>query len=79
MGNSHTVTPGRLGTGLNEFGTEVGVFVCDECGQVFTVCPPPSDAYGVSCLSIECESYDVERDVDLMFEIEPHRIRRDDE
>ena len=77
--DSHTVTPGHLGIGLNEFGSEIAVFVCDVCGQVFTVCPPPTvEQFGESCLSLDCDSYDVERDADLMFEIEPHRIHRNE-
>lgn len=68
----------RLGEALNEFGTEVGVHRCDTCGQWFTVCPddPEKDDDWKNCLAETCDSYDVTRDVDLMFEIEPWRIHK---
>ncbi len=69
---------GRIGIILNEYWTPTSLHVCDTCGRLFTVCPPESDdSFGKSCLSEECDSYDVTRDVDLMFEIEPWRIERD--
>jgi hypothetical protein len=62
----------------NEYGTRVSAHVCDQCGREFTVCPAKEvGAVGWDgCLSPECPSYDVERDVDLMLEIEPWRVRR---
>ena len=68
----------RLGTALNEYGTPVGVHRCDSCSRWFTVCPDDTsaDAQWAGCLAETCDTYDVTRDVDLMFEIEPWRIRR---
>ncbi len=69
---------GRIGVTLNEHGTPTSLHVCDSCGLLFTVCPPVTNTeWRTSCLSEECASYDVTRDVDLMFEIEPWRIEKD--
>ncbi len=69
---------GRIGVTLNKYGTPTSLHVCDTCGLLFTVCPPATNReWRTSCLAEECESYDVTRDVDLMFEIEPWRIERD--
>lgn len=71
---------GRLGLAKNEYGTTVTVFVCSSCGQIFTVTGDiDPKTFGTGCLSVSCDSYDVERDVDLMFEIEPWRIKRDEQ
>jgi len=68
---------GRIGLAENEYGTTITVMVCDKCGFVFTVTGDISeDTFGAGCLDETCESYDVDRDVDLMFEIEPWRISR---
>ena len=71
---------GRLGLALNEYGTEVTVMVCESCGSIFTVTGDQSlETWGGAvCLAETCDSYDVDRDVDLMFEIEPWRIQRDE-
>jgi hypothetical protein len=56
----------------NEYGVEVSVHVCTSCGDTFTVCPPRDGEPGWDgCLALGCPSYDVERDADLMFEVEP--------
>lgn len=71
---------GRIGLAENDYGTPVTVFVCSSCGALFTVTGDiDPESWGTGCLSIDCNSYDVDRDVDLMFEIEPWRIRQDDE
>lgn len=69
---------GRIGLAENEYGTPVTVFVCEACHALFSVTGDVDPAtFGNACLGLECDSYDVERDVDLMFEVEPWRIRRD--
>ena len=70
---------GRIGMGTNEYGTPVTVFVCQECGSVFSVTGEhTTESWGAFCLADECDSYDVERDAGLMFDIEPWRISRDE-
>lgn len=67
---------GRIGLAVNEHGATVTVFVCSTCGFLFTVTGDiDPDTWGTGCLAESCDSYDVERDVDLMFEIEPWRIK----
>lgn len=74
--DSHDVA-GRIGLARNEFGGRVTVFVCGSCSAVFTVGGEhTTESWGDGCLDITCDSYNVERDVDLMFEIEPWRIHR---
>jgi hypothetical protein len=51
----------------NEYGTLVSEHVCETCGVVFTVCPAAKDETSWrSCSSPYCESYDPDRDVDLL-------------
>lgn len=68
---------GRLGLAENEHGTTVTLFICSECGSLFSVTGDinPS-SWGTGCLAFNCASYDVERDADLMFEVEPWKIKR---
>lgn len=54
-----------LNDSVNEYGTPVSIHVCDDCENEFTVCPPSDDSWG-GCLSEECESYDINRDVDAL-------------
>lgn len=69
---------GRIGLARNEYGTTVTVFVCSSCGYLFTVTGDiDPETWGTGCLAETCDSYDVERDVDLMFEIEPWRIGKE--
>ena len=60
----------HLGYERNEYGTLVSSHLCDSCEGFFTVCSPVSKkAKGWDfCLSIDCESYDPDRDVDDVFE-----------
>lgn len=54
---------------VNDFGTPITVFKCDFCHKYFTVCPKVPDDNLHSwrgCLSIECESYTPNRDVDAL-------------
>ncbi len=55
--------------GKNEFGTKISHHICDTCGGDFTVCParPFDDTAYLSCLGLECDSYDIKRDAMLMF------------
>lgn len=70
---------GRIGLVENDYGIAVTLMVCKGCGQLFTVTGDYSvEEWGAGCLGLECSTYDVERDVDLTFEIEPWRIRRDE-
>ena len=79
LGDLRPEVTGRLGLSRNEHGVEITVFICDTCHQPFTVTGDINPrTWGRSCLSVECDSYDVDRDVDVMFEIEPWRIQRDD-
>lgn len=61
------------GYAKNEDGTRISVHVCGTCEQIFTLCPAvaPEDPGWDHCMDRGCDSYDVDRDVDLMFEIEP--------
>ena len=56
---------------INEFGTKITIFKCDFCGEEFSVCPAVSDEKSdqwTGCLSADCISYDMSRDVDaIMF------------
>jgi len=53
----------------NEYGTKVGVYICDSCNTEFTVCPAPTNHLGWSgCTAPDCMSYDASRDVDKMFD-----------
>lgn len=55
--------------GVNEKGTPVSVHRCESCGCQFTVCPLRTvEQWGTGCLADTCESYDIERDVDIFFE-----------
>lgn len=59
----------RTGETTNEFGTVCSVHTCDTCSTEFTVCPaiPDGREGWESCLARECESYDPERDLDVLF------------
>lgn len=72
---------GRLGLAKNDYGVDVTVMVCEACGSIFTVTGDTSLEQwgGAVCLAEECDSYDVTRDVDLMFAIEPWRVEVTDE
>ena len=52
--------------------------VCEGCHKLFTVTGDytVTEWGGAVCLGLNCSTYDVERDVDLTFEIEPWRVRR---
>ena len=67
------------GYAKNEHGVSISLHVCDACHQPFTVCPQiiEGEAGWENCMSRGCDSYDVDRDVDLMFEIEPWRVRKE--
>ncbi len=54
---------------LNEYGTEVSVHNCEDCGTTFTICPAhPEDApdWG-GCLGTTCTSYAIKRDAMFLF------------
>ena len=74
------VTITEDGVARNVFGTPVSVHQCEVCGHWVTLCPAVDqrDPDWQVCLSFDCASYDVERDADLTFEIEPWRIRKVD-
>jgi hypothetical protein len=55
----------------NEYGTDVAAGICDSCKKPYTICPAPDKADWVNwadCLSEECPSYNLDRDIDLFFE-----------
>lgn len=53
----------------NRHGTIMSVHKCDTCTDRFTVTPSAVGREGWgSCLSKVCDSYDVTRDADLLFE-----------
>lgn len=60
----------HLGFDLNEYGTMLSRHVCETCGQGFTVTPAaPLDSKGWdNCLAPTCASYDVNRDLDRLFD-----------
>ena len=54
---------------LNSYGTPVSIHRCEDCNDIFTVCPakePEADGWE-GCMALTCESYDVARDADKMF------------
>jgi len=56
-----------LGLSQNRFGTFVSKHRCGNCGNEFTVCPPANDPeHWGGCLSENCASYDINRDVDAL-------------
>ena len=69
----------------NEYGTGVSQHRCDTCGNLFTVCPAIESEQDVrekgweNCLAVGCDSYDVTRDVDLVWEGIQKFIKRDDD
>ena len=54
-----------IGHDVNEFEAPVSHHICEDCGNMFTVCPPAKENWG-GCLGPECESYDINRDVDAL-------------
>ena len=68
-----------VGESANEYGTQVSVFDCEECGQRFSVCPHvPEERRDQwdGCLAEGCASYEPTRDADLYFLL--GMVRRDD-
>jgi hypothetical protein len=55
----------QIGLSKNEYGTDVSVHICDDCGNGFTVCPPADKDWG-GCLGERCESYNINRDVNAL-------------
>lgn len=53
----------KTGEHTNEHGVKVTEYICDTCGNTFTVCPGVDD--WDNCLAENCASYDPEREVDL--------------
>ena len=60
-------------------GTPVSIHQCETCGRWVTLCPAVKqrDPAWQNCLALNCDSYDVTRDVDLTWEIEPWKISRE--
>lgn len=52
------------GFGKNEYGTEISLHVCDECGNEFSLCP--AQKQDDTCGHIDCKSYAPYRDVDVL-------------
>lgn len=55
-----------LGKDFNEYGTEISLHKCNNCEHEFTLCPP-RPKWEDGCLSKECSSYNIKRDVNLLF------------
>lgn len=61
----------RIRETTNEYGTPVGEYRCESCGDVFTVCPAPlpeMDDQWAGCTAPHCDSYDESRDIDKWFD-----------
>lgn len=60
----------HLGFDLNQYGTMYSRHVCDTCGEGFTVTPAvPLEGKGWdNCTAPGCASYDVNRDIDRLFD-----------
>ena len=56
----------KVGEDVNTYGTPVSHHVCCECGNMFTVCPTSTEKNWGGCQSENCESYDINRDVDAL-------------
>lgn len=56
----------KVGEDVNIYGTPVSHHICCECGDMFTVCPPSTEENFGGCLGENCESYDINRDVDAL-------------
>lgn len=71
----------HLGFGTNDFGTKVSKHRCDACGKYYTVCPaiPVEKAKDWDgCMSTSCETYDMSRDADLLFDMGVVNSREND-
>ncbi len=56
---------------FNEYGTIVSVHICETCSAEFTVCPAVEEKNRDQwryCLSLDCVSYDPDRDADKFFD-----------
>lgn len=61
---------GHHGYSENEHGTRISVHICDTCGEEYTVTASQEDfdpENFQNCLGPDCASYDVNRDVDILF------------
>lgn len=59
---------GIVGESTNSYGTPVSVLRCKTCGNVVSICPVTTfDKWGDNCLAEDCPSYDINRDMDIMF------------
>jgi hypothetical protein len=62
----------KVGETTNGFGVAVSLHRCCYCGDNFSVTPARDDAWGLGCLMEGCPSYDVSRDADLFWDVDPH-------
>lgn len=57
---------------VNTYNTPVDAFLCDTCGERFTVCPAlesrSMDDQWTGCMAPTCASYDPARDADKLFD-----------
>jgi len=65
----------KVGESMNGFGVIVSLHRCVYCDEAFSVTPRVDDSFGLGCLGEGCPSYDVARDIDLFWDIDP-TIRR---
>jgi len=62
----------KLRDDVNDFGTPVRWYHCDDCQQEYSVCPVPADDEDwQSCGASECATYDPTRNVDKLFDEGP--------
>lgn len=69
VADQHPDEVGIVGVSVNDYGTPVSVLRCATCGSVVSLCPMTTpERWGNDCLGENCESYDVERDMDIFFD-----------
>lgn len=61
----------------NEHGTTTSSHICETCGTSFTVTPgAPGDGEGYeNCLAPDCDSYDLHRDLDILFQTDEEIVK----
>jgi hypothetical protein len=59
-------------TSKNEYGTPIDCYICETCGDNFSICPANEDRSRdhawTGCLATTCASYDPDRDCDKLFD-----------
>jgi hypothetical protein len=59
-------------TSKNAYGTPIDCYICETCGDPFTLCPANEDRscddQWTGCMATICASYDPARDADKLFD-----------